>query len=131
MVKSHEDLESLLQKLGFRYEAAQDGTFLVVAARGQSPVAVRFEPPVVVLQASIGQAPAGTEAKVARLFRRLLELNATDLMHAAYGLQDDRIVLSAALEADNLDYNEFEAALADMGMALGKHVPVLRELADK
>ncbi len=131
MVKSREDLEVYFQRLGLRYEPHQEGTFLIALASGQTPIAVRFEPPVVVAQVSIGDAQAADLARKERLFRRLLELNATDLLHAAYGLQGDRIVLSAALEADNLDLNELEATLADMGMALSKHVPFLREMAEK
>jgi hypothetical protein len=131
MVKSREDLEVYFQRLGLRYESHEDGTFLVGAAPGQSPVAVRLEPPVVVLQVSIGEAPTGDLAREARLLRRLLELNASDLLHASYGLQGSRIVLAAALEADNLDLNELEATFADMGMALSKHVPVLREMAER
>jgi hypothetical protein len=131
MVKSREELEVYFRRLGLRYESLEDGTFLVGVTPGQSPVAVRLEPPVVVLQVSIGQAPTGDLARDARLFRRLLELNASDLLHAAYGLHGSRIVLSAALAADNLDLNEIEATLADMGMALSKHVPGLREMAEK
>ncbi len=71
------------------------------------------------------------EVDVRTRLTKKIELNATDLLHAAYGLQGDRIVLSAALEADNLDLNELEATLADMGMALSKHVPFLREMAEK
>jgi hypothetical protein len=131
MVKSREDLEVYFQRLGLRYESHEDGTFLVALAPGQSPVAVRLEPPVVVLEVSIGEAEAEDLGRQVRLLRRLLELNASDLLHASYGLQGSRIVLAAALEADNLDLNELEAALADMGMALSKHVPVLREMAEK
>ena len=131
MVKSREDLEAYFERLGLRYESLDDGTFLVGVAPGQSPVAVRLESPVVVLQVSIGQEPVGDLAREARLLRRLLELNASDLLHAAYGLQGSKIVLSAALEAGNLDLNELEATLADMGMALSKHVPGLREMAEK
>jgi hypothetical protein len=58
-------------------------------------------------------------------------LNATDLVHAAYGLENDRIVLAAALDLDHLGLSELEAVLADMEMALAKHVPVLRRMVEK
>ena len=49
------------------------------------------------------------------LFKRLLQLNAKGLVHCSYGLDDDasggRIVLSSALELENLDFNELEATL--------------------
>jgi len=37
-------------------------------------------------------------------------------------------VLAAALELDSLDLNELEAVLADIDVALGEHVPVLRSM---
>jgi hypothetical protein len=128
MIKSNEDLETLFRRLDRTFEALEDGTFLVVGAPHQPPIAVRLAPPVVVLQVSIGEAPRGDLPREAALFRRLLELNATSLLHAAYGLDGDAITLGAALEADTLDPNELEAALADLGMALTEHVPALREL---
>lgn len=127
MAKSNEDLESLFRRLDRTFDVMEDGTFLVLAAPGQPPIAVRLAPPVVVLHVTIGDAPRGDAALEAALFRRLLELNAT-LLHAAYGLSGDAITLGAALAADTLDPNELEAALADLGMALTEHVPALREL---
>lgn len=128
MVQSNEDLEAYLNKLERRCEALEDGTFLVAVSPNGPPLAVRLEPPVVLMQVRIGDVPGGDAIVEARLFRRLLELNATDLVHAAYGLDGGSIVLSAALAADNLDLNELEAALADIGMALSEHVPELRDL---
>ncbi len=125
MVKSNDDLESLFRRLDRTFDATEDGTFLVLAAPQQPPIAVRLAPPVVVLQVSIGDAPRGDAALEAALFRRLLELNAA-LLHAAYSLVGDAITLGAALAADTLDPNELEAALADLGMALTEHVPALR-----
>ena len=65
------------------------------------------------------------------MFRRLLELNATDLMHAAYGIQNRQIVLGAALELDTMDIGELEAVLANIDMALTEHVPGLLEMVKK
>ena len=88
-------------------------------------------PPVLVMQVEIGPAPTANSEVEARVFRRLLELNARDLLHAAYGVEGDTILLSAALELDNLDLNELEATLADVGLALSAHVPALREMAQQ
>ena len=131
MVKSHEDLEAYLTRLERRFERLEDGTYLIAVAPNQPPVAVRMEPPVLLVQVKIGAAPSGDPGAEAAVFRRLLELNASDLLHAGYGLDGSTIVLSAALELDNLDLNELEATLADVAMALAKHVPVLREMVQK
>ena len=123
MALSLEDIEGYLQKL-------EDGTLLVFMGTGRPLVAVRVAPPVVVLQVSITGAPsaAGDTGKHASLYRRLLELNATELVHAAYGIEKDRIVLAAALDIDHLGFTELEAVLADMDMALANHVPELHAL---
>ena len=62
----------------------------------------------------------------AKLSRRLLELNATDLVHGAYGISGQDIILTEALELSDLDFSEFLAAYESMTLALASHV---RELA--
>jgi hypothetical protein len=52
-------------------------------------------------------------------------------MHVAYGVEADTVVLSAALELENLDLNELEAALSDVDLALARHVSVLREISKR
>jgi len=131
MIKSEEDLETLLRRLDRHFQHLENGTFLVGVGTELAPVALRMAAPVLVAQVEIGLAPKGDPATEAKVFRRLLELNAGDLMHAAYALEDDRITLVAALELENLDANELEAVFSDMGMALSHHVGALRELMKK
>lgn len=127
MIRTSDDLEAQLGRLGRRYERLPDGTFVLSLGPGQPPAAVLLVPPVLVVQVSVGSAPKD-QAAAAPLFRKLLELNASALLHSAFGLEGDQIVLAAALELDNLDLNELEAVLADIDVALGEHIPVLRNL---
>jgi hypothetical protein len=60
------------------------------------------------------------------LYRRLLELNASELVHGSYGIEVNSVVLSEALELSHLDYSEFLAAYEGMTLALASH---LRELS--
>jgi hypothetical protein len=62
----------------------------------------------------------------ADLNRRLLELNASDLVHGSYGIANGAVVLTEALELEHLDYEEFLASYESMTLALAVH---LRELA--
>ena len=62
----------------------------------------------------------------ADLNRRLLELNATDLVHGSYGISDHSIVLTETLELEHLDYEEFQSSFESLTLALATH---LRELA--
>ncbi|HEY8945693.1 MAG TPA: CesT family type III secretion system chaperone [Polyangiaceae bacterium] len=124
MVQTNEDLEAYLTRLERSFERIEDGTYVIKMGAGRPLVAARLAPPVLVLRVAIGSAPSGSAA----LYRRLLELNATALLHAAYGLEGDRIVLASALELESIDLNELEAVLADIDLALAEHVPSLHEL---
>ena len=67
-----------------------------------APIAIRVTPPIVAIRVIIGAIPS-EEAQQTRFFRRLLELNASDLMHVSYGVEGGRVVLGGALELENLD----------------------------
>ncbi|HKO47444.1 MAG TPA: CesT family type III secretion system chaperone [Polyangiaceae bacterium] len=130
MIQSNEDLEGYLLRLERRFERAEDGTYLVSMGADRPLVALRVAAPLLVAQVDIGLAPVDSET-AAPLFHKLLVLNATALVHAAYGIEGESIVLGAALELKNLDLNELEAVLADLDMALANQVPTLREVGSK
>jgi hypothetical protein len=85
---------------------------------------VHFAPPVLVFRLKVMDLP-GDEQRCAGLYRRLLELNATDLMHAAYGLEEGDVILTGAFPLENLDYNEFQAAVDSVQVALATHMEPL------
>jgi hypothetical protein len=125
MPRTAEDVETYLLSLDRRFDR-NGSTFLIQATGAIVPLLVT--PPIVALRVTIGMAPKGDAREVA-FFRKLLELNASDLMHVSYGLDGDTVVLSGALELENLDVNELEAALSDIDLALARHVPTLHDLA--
>lgn len=127
MPRTAEDVENYLLTLDRRFED-DGGTLLVYSGPDLPPIALRVEPPIVAFRVAIGPVPPD-EHHQAALFRRLLELNATDLMHTSYGIEDGTIVLTSALELENLDPNELEAVLSDIDLALARHVASLRDIA--
>ena len=126
MVSSLEDLEAQLLRLDRKYERLDESTLLVRLAPDQPPLAMRLSPPLVVLQVEIGPPPAD-ERQQLPLFRRLLEMNGSELVHASYALADGAIVLGAALELISLDANELEAVLSDFDLALAEQVGELHQ----
>jgi len=128
-MRTVKDVEAYLEKLNRPYTAVADqsGTFLLHPGSGSlPPIVVRVDPPLVVLRVHVGDAPADARAD---LFRKLLELNVRSLVHASYGLEGDRIVLSSALELENLDFNEIEATVDEIELALAQQVSDLVRLA--
>lgn len=126
MPRTQEDVENYLARLGRRYEVS--GSTIIVSTGDGTQAALRLDPPIIAINVAIGPVPEGDDRQL-KLFRRLLELNATDLMHASYGLENGQMILSAALALDNLDENELNATLSDIDVALVTHVPSLVELA--
>jgi hypothetical protein len=126
MPRTVEDVENYLHQLDRRFDS--DGGIFVIAGPEGTPIALQVSPPIVAVRVSIGAVPQ-EEARQVRLFRKLLQYNATDLMHVSYGVDGDQVVLSAALELENLDLNELEALLSDVDLALARHVPALSEAA--
>jgi len=124
-MRTEKDVEAYLLRLKRRFGNVDDqpGTFLVETAGGLPPVALRVDPPLVVLRVHIGDVRKGADSTA--LFRRLLEFNARQLVHASYGLDDEHVVLTSALELENLDYNEFEASFDSITLALATHLGAL------
>jgi hypothetical protein len=126
---SREDLEHFLDRLGAEGAASTEVEPNLWRVRPDGAldfdVVVTLSPPVVLLRAKVMDRPADPAADAA-LARRLLELNASDLLHGAYGFARGSVVLTDALELSHLDYEEFRASFESMTLALTAHV---RELA--
>lgn len=123
-MRSNKDVEAFLLRMEKVWNEADPSTY-VVQLDG-APLALKCAPPLVLARVEIGE--AGTQSRE-KLFEHLLRLNATALVHSAYGLDGETITLSAALELENLDYNELEALIAEFDLALGQQLPMIRELA--
>jgi hypothetical protein len=128
MLRNRDDIERFLETRVRAFTAVDDATFLVTLAPEQPAAVLRVQPPVMLVQVDIGAAIFEDLAHECAFYRKLLELNSADLLHAAYGLNGNRAQLSAALELDHLDENELEATLSDVTLALANHVPVLRQM---
>ncbi len=123
---SREDLEQFFVRMaadGVTSKEVKDGLWVLQAGPDTPEVAVQYNPPVVVLRVKVMQLSKGNQK--AELYRHLLELNATDLLHGSYGIDGDSIVLSDALELENLDFSEFQASYDSMMLALASHLATL------
>ena len=124
-----EDIERFLDRLsadeGGTYTEVESGLWISrPSGELNFSVVINYSPPVVLLRVKVMTLPTNTEA-LATLSRRLLELNATDLVHGSYGIENDSIVMTEALELSHLDYEEFQSAYESITLALASH---LREL---
>ncbi len=126
---TREDIEAFLDRLQTEeatYREIEPGLWAVRPGGALDlDFIVHYNPPVVVLRVKVMDLPAAN-GKSADLNRRLLELNATDLVHGSYGISNGQYVLTEALELEHLDFEEFQASYEGMTLALATH---LRELS--
>ncbi|MGB5302807.1 MAG: hypothetical protein WBO43_04475 [Gemmatimonadota bacterium] len=125
---SREDLESFLIRTEMDHREIGESMWLVDpvkdAVEDHPAVVVSLSPPLVIFRSSIGTVPEGDHARL-KLYQTLLELNATDLVHGAYGLEGNEVILVDALELQDLDYSEFQASLESLSLAVTSHVQLL------
>lgn len=118
---SREDFESFMIRMELDFEEIGENLWIVDPDRsGSASVVVSYSPPLVVMRSALRAVP-GDETERLALFGRLLELNATDLVHGAYGVEDGEVILTDALEVENLDFSEFQASLESLSIALSSH----------
>lgn len=120
---TREDVENYLLRTGLEHEEVEEGMWVMRGGAG-APLVVHHSPPLVVFRLKVMDLP-DDEKRCADLFRTLLKLNATDLVHAAYALEEGDVILTESLEAENLDFNEFQATVDSFQMALASHLETL------
>ena len=123
-----EDLESFFIRMGVETEEVDDNIWVLEAGEGETNVVLTYAPPVMLLRLKVMDLPQGVDdPQLAPLFRKLLELNASDLVHGSYGIEEGDVALSDALELETLDFQELRASYESIVFAASSH---LKDLAD-
>src|SRR5215471_7014223 len=121
-MKTKEDIESFLSQMAVPYEEVGDGMWLTGAKDDAQRIVVKYQPPVLVCRVNVMDLPKDLpKTQREELFQTVLTLNASEMMHGAYGLEGGKIVISDALQLENLDFNEFQATIDDITLAVADH----------
>lgn len=131
-----EDIESYLLRSNLNFSSvgedadeSDERMWLVRDTASGENIVVRLAGPLLLFRVKVFEMN-DTDQNV-ELFGRLLELNANDMMHGAYGISNGSVVLTAGLPVENLDYNEFQGTVDDLTLALTNHYESLSELRAK
>lgn len=117
-MRTRDDIESYLSRSAYPHREIEDGTWLVQDPSGlRENVVVKITDDLALFRVKVMDVAKAD----ASFYGTLLELNANDMVHGAYGVSDGKVLLVASLRLENLDYNEFVGTLDDFGMALSKH----------
>jgi hypothetical protein len=118
---TRDDVESYLNRMELDFEEVEEGMWVARNGGDGAGLVLSHSPPVLVFRAKVLDVPKDGKA-CADLFQRLLELNATDLVHGAYAVEEGDVILTEALELENLDFNEFQATVDSLQMAMAAHL---------
>lgn len=119
---TREDIESFLLRMEESVEEVEPGMWIVGSNGGG--LVIHYSPPLLLLRSKVLEVPS-EDARCTPLFRRLLELNATDLVHGAYGIEEGDVILTDAISLESLDFNAFQSAVDSMQLALASHIESL------
>ena len=118
-MRTRDDIEAYLGRTGLSFKEVAEGTWVISDPERYEQLALRLEGPLAVFR--LKAMDLGKVKSREALFKRLLELNASELVHAAFGLDGDSVVLSCTLPLENMDYNEFAGTLEDFSLAVVNH----------
>lgn len=119
-------IEGYLIRSGATYEPLGEGMWMVHDEFDNvDNIVVTLSPPMVLFRVKLMDLPEDP-ATHEPLFRKLLELNTSAMVAGAYGIEAGAVVAMETLQAENLDLNEFQAALDGLTMAITEHYDDLK-----
>lgn len=119
---SRDDVESFLLRMEKDFEEVGPGMWVLNSDGGS--LVVNHAPPLLVLRTKVVEVPE-QDTQCTDLFRRLLELNASDMVYGAYGIEGDDVILTDSLELEHLDFDSFQSAVDSVQLALASHLETL------
>lgn len=121
---TREDVEGYLVRMELPFQEIEEGLWVIGDERDLAPLFLTYTPPLLLVRVEVMDAPEDEELRNG-LFRELLELNATDMVHGAYGLDEHEIVMTDTLQLADLDFGELQASLESIMLALRGHYETL------
>ena len=93
-----------------------------LARSGIDNVVVHHDEPYLTVRLKVMPLPSERREE---FFETLLRLNRTDMVHGAYGIEDDAVVITDTIQSPNLDLNELQATLEAVILAVSEHYEML------
>lgn len=124
MAITSEKIEAFLIEAELPFEQVNEGMWIIHDENDYIDNIVLFHSdPVVTFRVKLMDAPENGRME---LFTQLLELNATSMITGAYGLEEEAIVIVDTLQSENLDFNEFQASIDSIALAIREHYEQLK-----
>ena len=117
------DVEIYLDDCGFPFEAIDEGMWRVESADNNvDNIIVKYADPILFLRVKLAKVPQKNREA---FYERLLQLNA-GINHGAFALAEEDVILTDALEIENLDRNELQASVDSLGFTVAQYYSELK-----
>lgn len=117
---TREDIEHYLIQMGHTFDTLEEGMWVI---RDPTNIVITFEPPVLIFRSKLMELPKKDREE---FFKLLLILNASEMVHGAYGVENNNVVIIDTLEVENLNFNEFQASVEAILLAVSQDYQKLR-----
>lgn len=127
-----EQIESYMLQMELPYEELGEGIWVIYDSDNKDApkLIVSFSEEVVHFRIKVMEIPKNQNVHC-ELFRKLLEFSATGLTHGAFAIENNSIVLLDSLQAENLDFNEFQASIEALFFGIMDAYDELSKYMDK
>ncbi len=118
-------LENYFLEYGLPFNKVEDSTWVLSDEVGNvENIVIRYEDPIIIFRIKLMEIPSENQTE---FFKTLLTFNATKMVHGAYGIEGDSIVIIDTLEAENLDFNEFAGSIDAIILAITEDYKELKK----
>ncbi len=122
-------IEQFLIKSMYSFEEVKKDVWTINdEENNREGIVIVYTDPIVTIRLAVMAVP---ESDNLELYSKLLEFNAKDVVHGAYALDHNQVILIDTLEYDTMDFEEFIAVLDSFSLALTQHYPVLLEYRNR
>ncbi len=108
---TREDIEHYIIQTDYPFESIESNMWVI---HDTANIVVTYDPPLILFRMKLMDVP---KERREAFFKLLLELNASQMIHGAYGIEEENVVMIDTLQSEHLDLNEFQASLEALLLA--------------
>ena len=124
---TNDQIEEYLIRIELPFEQVNEGMWLIADEKDSiENIVVLHTPPVITFRVKLLELDGLDDATRLNLYQTLLQLNASDMIAGAYGLEENAVVITDSLQSENLDFNEFQASIDSITMCIREHYENIR-----
>jgi hypothetical protein len=118
------DIEIYLDDSGFPFEKVDDDLWRVESPDNNvDNIIISYADPIILFRINLMKVPQNNREA---FYERLLSMNANEIPHGAFGLEEETVVLIDTLQLENLNRNELQASVDSLAFTVAQYYNELK-----